>query len=726
MQAEGPNLLTLDSQAPCATPSPHLFQNATGFDVNGGQFVSGDLHNHIEASPSTFGTHQSLQSPGLANQPEVSPGQRTWILAGTAGATREANTPAPFLGTTDDVQTESELYCSQLLRQGRGFPLYVPGPQPNLPEEYRRRGIAIGDVGSMTPEGIFDFFFNIYLPSDHPINANVVPDDFSPLPRYLDRDVVKQDFDTGNYVSTPSVHEPNDGFVSEQFPGGDFVFNCIGSKGAVLALPHGAHLEKLINLEEVRRYAAKHAESWYKYINGTRGRGLSNGTLYIITGWEKTRSWGMASFQGVAAENEFQLAFRPTADCGYRWRRGTPARKKHFDSPLGERTLLNQTTFLHGLTISLGTGIWARLFGDIEICQLAEPGSGKSTRDYIPYGSGGSLLSWPFRFFDGGSATGRKHYAGQNGDSVVISDLLPTSKVFHPSQIINEYLLREAPQVIVVMTHDDNWRDILQDDRAGPAVHSSSEFLLQISRKFSIKEEDGASFLVAKSEPATEDHMSTEMLLDEIVQPLETDNPPKLATSWAAENLAAPLILWSGPSTSSPSSSFYSGPSSRAGWDTLSPRPPSDTLLHAQDLPDSDLPSLADPMGSPDFKPSVGTPAGTWAAKARRKELKLATYVCHFCSADFTTKHNLDNHVNSHLGHRPYRCGKCSKTFTTRGVKKRHESRCSCGPAPTVYGNRDGTASFSTDLPVIPDASDLGTPRQDTAETGTGTTSHTG
>ncbi|KAJ7843054.1 hypothetical protein B0H14DRAFT_2265648, partial [Mycena olivaceomarginata] len=52
-----------------------------------------------------------------------------------------------------------------LLHQKRGFPLYDPGPRQTLPQEYRNTGVAIGDVGRITPEGAFDFFFNIYLPA---------------------------------------------------------------------------------------------------------------------------------------------------------------------------------------------------------------------------------------------------------------------------------------------------------------------------------------------------------------------------------------------------------------------------------------------------------------------------------------------------------------------------------------------------------------------------------
>ncbi|KAJ7686067.1 hypothetical protein B0H17DRAFT_907284, partial [Mycena rosella] len=193
-------------------------------------------------------------------------------------------------------------YCSQLLRQGRGFPLYVPGPQRNLPQEYRRKGVSIGDVGRVTPEGIFDFFFNIYLPAEHPINANDVPENFYPLTQYFPRDV----------PPLRCVHRA--GFelclyFTSDFPGGDFIFDCNAPRGAVLALPHGSQLTKLENLEHMRRYASEHAESWYKYINGARGRGLANGSLYLVTGCEKSRSWGMAAFQDVTTEPTFQLSF---------------------------------------------------------------------------------------------------------------------------------------------------------------------------------------------------------------------------------------------------------------------------------------------------------------------------------------------------------------------------------------------------------------------------------
>ncbi|KAJ7309190.1 hypothetical protein DFH08DRAFT_647633, partial [Mycena albidolilacea] len=180
--------------------------------------------------------------------------------------------------------SESGIYSNLLLCRGRGFPLYCPGPQINLPAQYRGTGVAIGDVGTVTVEGDFDFFFNIYLPASDPINTHV-PEEFVPLQVVLS---------SMSRLRKPQSHAHS--FMHSSTVGGQFVFECAGANGAVLALPHGAHLQKLENLASMRRYAAKHAESWYKYVRETRGRELGNGSLFLITGCEKAQSWGMASF----------------------------------------------------------------------------------------------------------------------------------------------------------------------------------------------------------------------------------------------------------------------------------------------------------------------------------------------------------------------------------------------------------------------------------------------
>src|SRR6266508_5900095 len=64
-----------------------------------------------------------------------------------------------------------EIYHDELLTQGRGLPLWIPGPTPSLPQAYRQDGISVGDVGIIRTDGPFDFLFNILLPADHAVNS---------------------------------------------------------------------------------------------------------------------------------------------------------------------------------------------------------------------------------------------------------------------------------------------------------------------------------------------------------------------------------------------------------------------------------------------------------------------------------------------------------------------------------------------------------------------------
>ncbi|KAJ6461300.1 hypothetical protein DFH09DRAFT_583678 [Mycena vulgaris] len=422
-----------------ASQSSHFLPNASGFQIVGGQFVLGNVNNHPPVRP--------VSPPGPA---QASPSLST-------NSTASSSPPARILA-------ESEVYRNQLLYQKRGFPLYIPEPQRN-PAEYRTKGVRIGDVGRVTPEGAFDFLFNIYCSSEHPRNSNRVPDNFAPLePAYLAEDLFHVDYEAGDYVSTATIQEPDVGegdFDSSVFPGGEFLFNCHGPDGALLALPHGSHLEKLENLEAMRRYAAKHAESWYKYINAPapegRGRRLVNGFLYLITGCEKSQSWGMASFQNVAVEREFKVSFKPQPPADdYRWRRGTPARTKR--SIQGVQNSTNHTLFLHGFSISLGEGIWGKLSGGVSVGQIVDSPFHQSESDFIPFGAQGSgSSSFALGLFRCGGHSGGRTKAAQDGDEVQISELSPAPSVFHPSQIINEYLLGKFSQTTVAITHDDDW-----------------------------------------------------------------------------------------------------------------------------------------------------------------------------------------------------------------------------------------------------------------------------
>ncbi|KAJ7193916.1 kinase-like domain-containing protein [Mycena pura] len=74
---------------------------------------------------------------------------------------------------------------------------------------------------------------------------------------------------------------------------------------------------------------------------------------------------------------------------------------------------------------------------------------------------------------------------------------------------------------------------------------------------------------------------------------------------------------------------------------------------------------------------AVGSPAGRRAAKNRRKDQTIpGAFVCEICGADFTAKHNLRNHMNSHGSVKEFRCDMCGQSFGTSHVLKRHEGKC--------------------------------------------------
>jgi hypothetical protein len=63
-------------------------------------------------------------------------------------------------------QAAPDIYRDCLLPLKHGYPLYRSEPDHGLPSAYRAKGVSIGDVGIIAPEGYFDFLFNICKSTD--------------------------------------------------------------------------------------------------------------------------------------------------------------------------------------------------------------------------------------------------------------------------------------------------------------------------------------------------------------------------------------------------------------------------------------------------------------------------------------------------------------------------------------------------------------------------------
>ncbi|KAL0067706.1 hypothetical protein AAF712_005146 [Marasmius tenuissimus] len=74
------------------------------------------------------------------------------------------------------------------------------------------------------------------------------------------------------------------------------------------------------------------------------------------------------------------------------------------------------------------------------------------------------------------------------------------------------------------------------------------------------------------------------------------------------------------------------------------------------------------------ISPTVAKPTVLEASLARRK--KEGKYSCHLCSATFTERHGVTNHLNSHYGIKPHKCTRCGKNFGTTHTRNRHVKTC--------------------------------------------------
>jgi len=84
-----------------------------------------------------------------------------------------------------------------------------------FPDEYRRNGVSIGDVGILYRTGDFAFLFNIFLPADHDINIGRVPNGFIPLDKSKIEKTIKKSifYDRGSCVASSSLRQTDSSSV---------------------------------------------------------------------------------------------------------------------------------------------------------------------------------------------------------------------------------------------------------------------------------------------------------------------------------------------------------------------------------------------------------------------------------------------------------------------------------------------------------------------------------
>ncbi|KAF5371100.1 hypothetical protein D9757_010795 [Collybiopsis confluens] len=438
------------------TAAPQIFTGASRFDISNSVFIA-------TSNPTTVSNIANETRPTISDP---------YILSSSRSNIIEEE-------KDDNPPVESEVYARLLLPRKKGYPLWKPKPDENLPEDYRRFGVRIGDVGFLGDGGGFEYLFNACHPADHPINLHRVPRDFEPLLTINDRNISgsTQEYSPGDHVPSSFSHifKYRISYASGERPvprvssrvGAGFTFTSTAPKGALLIIPEGGSKTDHQKLNEFRAYAAKHAQSWYAHVNGPMARGVHNGAIYFVTGFDKTRAWGVASFID-AKPSDVSLEFVPSQSA----QRGGPPdywfRTSHAASSSSDADDVFENRsgciFLRGFKIAIRippfkteVGTTVSYISNLETEDLLP--KPKSTGFYVP------PPKWwlmPYLVPRASPESTSRNWQMTEGESSG-SDFPIRYPVYHPSDVINQWILSQDEKIDIAITHDCEWAKLISE-----------------------------------------------------------------------------------------------------------------------------------------------------------------------------------------------------------------------------------------------------------------------
>ncbi|KAI9570849.1 hypothetical protein HD554DRAFT_2312658 [Boletus coccyginus] len=416
-----------------------------------------------------------------------------------------------------------DIYARHLLSH-RGYPLWTPEPSHEL-LVYRQDGLKIGDVGVVIPEdGCFDVLFNICLPQNHPFHeANGIPDNFMPI-ELSDthiRTVVNAEY-PGRVIANSSVRgvgtiNPAGSSSRIQPSKLEYDFILSSGEGALLILPEGAECQDLRNHNLFLDVAVQHGADWYRFTEERVGQVIGNDSLYLIMGLCKTTSWSLAAFEKTAGTADYSAQFEASQvgenniAATYTWQSWRP-QVEWRAGPIDRCEVPNQAVFIRGFKIALRTGVFHTRWISVEAdAPSTRPNPARSV-GAVP---GGSWLGYVFGGLSSGESTSGTQDEGtadpvlddaqneiQNsgalavGEHVVIQRIPEVSQAFHPSDIINQYLLKKEPSAKIAITHDDDWIAMLEENLLQPEeLMQKGRLETLVSQKYGIISEEGTVYL---------------------------------------------------------------------------------------------------------------------------------------------------------------------------------------------------------------------------------------
>jgi hypothetical protein len=277
-------------------------------------------------------------------------------------------------------------------------------------------------------------------------------------------------------------------------------------EGAILHLPRGASRLNCFS-DLFRSHAITHGISWYKFANNKLHRRLPNGSLYLITGTDKTNSWMVGAFSGVPSGDQVSLhlsvagSVEGSNSFTYSWATScAPAQRTgprkdgadrlsqedldaigrddavfQGDAPDGR----DQCAFLRGYRIMLNRDVTdsgeVRLDTNALPIKDASPEDVSATTNYVPFAGSSKWNSPGGRSAGGGSGGGQRRIGAIEG---------PEKKSFD-SQRDHGVLLESIPEHSEVCVSDSvilDWTKPYSISQAIPSVINHQQISFGISQ----------------------------------------------------------------------------------------------------------------------------------------------------------------------------------------------------------------------------------------------------
>ncbi|KAF8553279.1 hypothetical protein OG21DRAFT_1267503 [Imleria badia] len=341
---------------------------------------------------------------------------------------------------------------ARCLPNSRGYPLWFPEPSNRLPSSYRQDGLQIGDVGHVSRKGTFNVLLNICHGPNHALHQRLsVSFGFEPI-ELIDHEVevISNAVPPGFVITSPGIIQPNPASQSD----GHYEFTPSSAKGAILILPDGATSHDLPANERFRKVAMERAFDWYEVAKEHYGESISSGSLYLITGFYKARSWSLASFHDATTTEPRHIWVVPRSEGtnpGRKWMYTFPVECRDGPGP-DHNGSVNQTIFISGFKIAVRDDVlgWMSQKPDVQPVPAVRPRKVSCFSRFL------------MRLF--GKKNTSKRPRRENGGADV-NDVPALSQPFHPSDIINRYLLNKDPDALVAVTHDSEWITLVETVR---------------------------------------------------------------------------------------------------------------------------------------------------------------------------------------------------------------------------------------------------------------------